>query len=69
MGLGVDCRECSAEVAHSVFDHDPECETARSIARRQLEQTREQRGSAWETNRTEEYIEKYEEFLEEGNHE
>lgn len=47
----------------SVFDHEEDCSTAHRIAERQLERLRNNLGTPWETEKTEEWIEKYEEFI------
>lgn len=63
MTLPAICHECD-EDAYDVFDHEDGCGVARRIAQRQLDELEDKVGTPWETPKTEEWIQKYRDFLE-----
>lgn len=58
----LDCQECG-EYADSVFDHEERCPAAIRIAERQIERLEDNLDTPWETDNTQERLEKYRDFV------
>lgn len=60
--LPVGCKHCGNDCMN-VFDHDEDCEFAQREAKRQIDRLKGVLGTPWETDDTQDEIDRYREFL------